>query len=1080
MGMKIVSIAAAVVTVAVGAAGALAGGVVDRTAALAAFDAAHPGVRFFERGGRVERVYGRAFSQGANAEDAAGRFVRAHAGVFGVPSGDLDPRGPLADGRHSQPVMFDAATGTYRFTLMFYTQRHDGLEVFRSDLRLLVRNEPAYPLVLASSTLHELGGFAVDAGALKDPAGGVAAARAQHPALTRFTQPALVIWAGVDDMHVTPRPAYRFVGDGGAAGVVEPAKWLFLTDAVTGGILYEENQLHRVNVVGNVSAMATQGPGADICEPVAVEGMPFARASTGAVTVFGDAAGDFVIPNTGVDDVTVSSAIRGLRFRVTNLGGANSVLSMTVTPPGPADFLHNAINLAEFARGEVNAYIHANVVRDFTLSFNPSYPVIATQTDFAITVNESGGGLCPGNAQYTGDSLRFCASGAGFPNTAWSSVVYHEYGHHLVGVAGSGQGQYGEGMGDTMSVLIIDDPRIGLGFFGNCDEPLRDAETNLQFPCSGLHACAPLLSGSVWDTRNALLVTNPTDYMDILANLAVNAILLHGPGTAITPAIAMDYATLDDDDATLANGTPHYAQINAGFGAHNMGLPAFLEFSYPEGLPFISDPNAGAAIVVAITEGVGTLDPGAPPLLHTSIDDLPFVTTPLTPTGAGALTFTGTLPPAPCFSVIRWYVSAVTTGGAMETSPAGAPSATFAASVVTEITPVLTEDFEAPVGYEVSGSVASPFNGRWEVGVPVGDGTAGDPPEDYDGSGQCYLTGNLPGKDVDGGPTILTTPAFDLSDSGVDYYVGYARWFSNDTGLAPMSDTFVVEISNDDGATWTNLETVGPDGPEVVGGWIPVSHSVSAVIEPTDRVRVRFLASDVGANSTVEAAVDALWIGVGVCDAEDTIPPFVVHDGGTTTAPFSGYVDPRSESDDGVTPNLGLDSVIIRFSEPVTAVGGGGLTPASFVVTGTGSEHPVVTGVDAAKNPVIALSLSGRIPLQEWTTIAAVVEDLSGNAIESAGNQGPGANEPDRVDVAFLPGDIDQSGVVNPLDLLRFKQLVNGLVSPDEGGVADFIDLDRSGTINPLDLLRFKQLINGVSPPSTRAWAGESLNHPRP
>ena len=29
-------------------------------------------------------------------------------------------------------------------------------------------------------------------------------------------------------------------------------------------------------------------------------------------------------------------------------------------------------------------------------------------------------------------------------------MVHHEYGHHLVNVGGSGQGQYGEGMSDVM------------------------------------------------------------------------------------------------------------------------------------------------------------------------------------------------------------------------------------------------------------------------------------------------------------------------------------------------------------------------------------------------------------------------------------------------------------------------------------------------------------------------------------------------------------------------------------------------------------------------------------------------------
>src|SRR5262249_45061892 len=35
----------------------------------------------------------------------------------------------------------------------------------------------------------------------------------------------------------------------------------------------------------------------------------------------------------------------------------------------------------------------------------------------------------------------------------------------------------------------------------------------------------------------------------------------------------IDYLTLDDNDGNIGNGTPHYNEINAGFGAHNMPAP---------------------------------------------------------------------------------------------------------------------------------------------------------------------------------------------------------------------------------------------------------------------------------------------------------------------------------------------------------------------------------------------------------------------------------------------------------------------------------------------------------------------------
>ena len=88
-----------------------------------------------------------------------------------------------------------------------------------------------------------------------------------------------------------------------------------------------------------------------------------------------------------------------------------------------------------------------------------------------------------------------------------------------------------------------------------------------------------------------------------------------------------------------------------------------------------------------------------------------------------------------------------------------------------------------------------------------------------------------------------------------------------------MADTFVVEISNDNGATWTNLETVGPAGPEVSGGWIFQSFDVRDFLTPTDQMRVRFTASDLAGGSVVEAGVDGVKMQVIECgDTEEVVP----------------------------------------------------------------------------------------------------------------------------------------------------------------------------------------------------------------
>ncbi len=1046
-----------------------------RTVALDKLRTESPGARTLQQNDRVTTVYGVPLARAESASASGELFRQSYAAVFDANAEDLKPGGVLANGQHVQPLMFDRTTGTYKFSLVTFSQNRDGVPVYQADLRLLVRNEPGFPVVLAESSLRDLGTLGANPAAPID----VAAARTRAVEriagmnLTDFSAPKSIIWAGVDDQKVAPRRAIQFVGQN-----ADPQQWRFLADAVTGEILLKENLMHKVELTGSVLGNATESTAADFCEEESLAPLPYARLQIGGDTVFADVNGDFVFDNAPAGTVTVSSSVRGQWFAVEDWPSENSTEIQTdVTAPGPVTFTHNANN-DQFPRSEVNAYIHANVVRDFVLAHNPDYPQLDS-TNFPVRVNRTDG-FCPGNAWYTSadQSINFCRLAGGSPNTGYSSIVYHEYGHHLVNVAGSGQGQYGEGTGDVMALLITDEPELAFGFFGNCDTPLRNAINSQQAPCFGAsHTCGQVLSGAVWDTRNELIVTEPDNYLDILSNLAVNAILLH-TGSTISQNITVHYLTLDDDDGTLENGSPHYAEIATGFGMHNLDAPPLspLAFVYPQGLPALSEPNSGAPIVVEIQDVAETLDTDNGPTLFTSIDNAAFEGTPLAL--VSGVMYSAALPSAPCFSTIEWYISAETISGTETTSPAGAPNDTepFRAVVATGSDNVLSDDFEDNnPDYTVSGDIFNTDAGRWERGIPVGGGDRGDPPTDFDGSGTCWLTGNDDGNtDVDDGSTILTTAAFDMSDPSVLHFISYARWYSNTNGGSPGADIFVVEISNDDGQNWTNLETVGPEGAEADDGWFFVSHLVNVFVEPTATVRLRFIASDLGLGSVIEAGIDAISIDTLACEDSDTIPPSIVHDNNSTTRPFSGYIDPRVESTDGINVDLGVTEFAILFSEPVFGIGGDEVSPSDFTVSVTGGTAPQIASVSTDDNPLILLTLDGPIPLSQWTTIVANVEDAAGNAIESLGNLGPGNNEPDRIDIGFLPGDVDQSADVAPFDLLRFRMIVQDSFTPEQGTDEDFADMDRSGDIAPFDLLTFRQMINGVAP-TTQAWSGQSL-----
>jgi subtilisin family serine protease len=176
------------------------------------------------------------------------------------------------------------------------------------------------------------------------------------------------------------------------------------------------------------------------------------------------------------------------------------------------------------------------------------------------------------------------------------------------------------------------------------------------------------------------------------------------------------------------------------------------------------------------------------------------------------------------------------------------------------VTPTLfdLELFHTPFELDDAGwSVIEPNDastGNWEWGDPVG--TAYQPEDDATELGvNCWITGISPSPgngDVDDGTTTLLSAAYDMSIA-VNPTVVYSRWFTNDQGgsAGDPTDTFRVDVSNDDGQNWTSLEEVGAGTPLA---WVPVE--LALPVAPTSQIRLRFTAADLGAGSLVEAGID--------------------------------------------------------------------------------------------------------------------------------------------------------------------------------------------------------------------------------
>ncbi len=328
-------------------------------------------------------------------------------------------------------------------------------------------------------------------------------------------------------------------------------------------------------------------------------------------------------------------------------------------------------------------------------------------------------------------------------------------------------------------------------------------------------------------------------------------------------------------------------------------VAAGVTVAFPGGQPAVIPPNQTSDVSIEITPAFsGPLD-AASALLWTRVGDTgPFQGAPMTASGN---TYTGTLPAAPCGSTVDYYVTIDSTGGVVYTVPLGAPGTTYTADVLETTTP-FADDMETDTGWTVGAPGDTATTGIWERADP--QGTAAQPENDHTPGGTlCWVTDGDAGSglgsfDIDGGVTTLISPVMDASGEG-QATVSFWLWYSNDQGAAPGTDAMPIRVSGDGGATWSLLDTISAS----TNAWVFKQYTLA---NPTDQMRFRFEASDLGDGSIVEAAVDDLRIDLVGCTANpaDLAPPFGVLDLADIQAFVNAFVAGDSLAD--IAPPFGV------------------------------------------------------------------------------------------------------------------------------------------------------------------------------
>jgi choice-of-anchor B domain-containing protein len=318
-------------------------------------------------------------------------------------------------------------------------------------------------------------------------------------------------------------------------------------------------------------------------------------------------------------------------------------------------------------------------------------------------------------------------------------------------------------------------------------------------------------------------------------------------------ADATGYAGLWSNYPFFPSGTVLGSDLQRGLFVWRIESPV-ATFEYPQGTPFYVSP-AGASLDVLISPlGDNELLPETARLVINVAGGSP-VDYPLEPLGKGV--FRANFPLFECGTPFVYSFRIQAESGTVTTDPPGGVAAMAALGEPV----ILADDLEATQGWVAGVPGDTATAGKWVLVDPIG--TSAQPEDDHTPAPgvKCWVTGQgtLGGQagqsDVDGGKTTLVSPKYDLSGQA-DPYLTYWRWYSNNLGGNPNQDSMPVEITNNGGLTWVQLELVNQNA----GAWVKKTFRVKDYVEPTANVYVRFIARDEGPGSLVEAGVDDISI----------------------------------------------------------------------------------------------------------------------------------------------------------------------------------------------------------------------------
>jgi hypothetical protein len=411
----------------------------------------------------------------------------------------------------------------------------------------------------------------------------------------REQEPRLVIWG---DVHATDAAPFFLAWEVPISNVDRTGAGpigRYYIDARTGAVLHFTTDKHEcgagcVHVAASASgeAPAATAPAAGaVLVPTTVTVMAWTRTAQSAiaplanipleglvVTVPGlgtrttDANGQFSIDIAAPVTISVTT-LDGLRCDPIQDPTGNQPNASVVVQPGVAatlQLLAGGATPEQAAHTSSLYWVHA--ANEWSRTILGNSAELATADGVDVTVNRSGN--C--NAYYTANSINFYPTAGSCNNTAFSTVIVHEWGHGLDdrygGISNASGDGLSEGWGDILGMYIVDNPVVGLDFQtgGNVRTGLNGTMYGTQ---SEVHAAGEVWMGFAWRLRDNLRSSLGTPQAIAISNdIVIGSIVADATNQANA---VIEVFVADDDDGNLANGVPHYAELSAA--AITKGMP---------------------------------------------------------------------------------------------------------------------------------------------------------------------------------------------------------------------------------------------------------------------------------------------------------------------------------------------------------------------------------------------------------------------------------------------------------------------------------------------------------------------------